>query len=83
MQTDAAALAVTFSDRGSSSDDSGAEPPDTSERSPSEPSSEPPSEPPRESRRRWWNRVPGGAFLDGPADDRYSNLWLGACGQGG
>ncbi|GAA1036391.1 hypothetical protein GCM10009557_47010 [Virgisporangium ochraceum] len=77
MQTDVAAPAVTFADRGNTSpDDDNPEPPEND----TEP--EPPAEQPRH-RRRWWNRVPGGAFLDGPTDDRYSNLWLGACGQGG
>ena len=39
--------------------------------------------PPDEPRRRWrWPRF-GEAFLDGPTDDRYANLWLFSCGQGG
>ena len=83
MQTDVAALAVTFADRGSPDDDTGAEPPETPAQPPSESPSGSAPDSPRERRRRWWERAPGGAFLDGPADSRYSNLWLGACGQGG
>ena len=69
MQTDVAALAVTFADRGSSHDDDNAEPPDTQTEQPAE----------RPPRRRWFDRLLGGAFLDGPNSTR----WQGACGQGG
>lgn len=67
MQTDVAALAVAFTDRGSPPDDNSAELP------------EEPAEQPRPRRRRWFRRLLGGAFLDGP----NSNRWQGACGQGG